>query len=279
MVIIWVVAALVLRKRREVIDLTAEEFGWISHIQDAATASRGNERPKPSGKPLFSDRDHGTIEVYRNGIQARFVSVDEITLARPSTGVQRRYVAEYKTLFYTWDQVTGIYPLSINIVRRTGRSSRMTVRHSGDGIGSVINEMLAYADDGLPGDTRRDKFTTLQVETFDYRTAVLSPSISRGVCDMRSIMQALGLAMGIMAKDKVHTKTWLRGFYLIFEEPGYYDTESGNRYRGERTRILLGDIHKHYVLRSRPGYPQSRRMALDTLAMRDVSTLDERLRT
>ena len=112
-----------------------------------------------------------------------------------------------------------------------------------------------------------------QVETFDYRTAVLSPSISRGVCDLTSIMQALGLAMGIMAKQKVHTKMWLRGFYLIFEEPGHYDVESGNRYRGERTRIMLGDIHKHFALRSRPGYPQSRRMALGTLTMQDVSTL------
>ncbi|NIP36025.1 MAG: hypothetical protein GWN18_13770, partial [Thermoplasmata archaeon] len=51
---------------------------------------------------------------------------------------------------------------------------------------------------------------------------MLSPSLSRGVCDLRSIMQALGLGMGIMAKDKVRTKTWLRGFYMIFEEPGHY---------------------------------------------------------
>ena len=279
MVIIWILAALVLRKRREVIDLTEEEYRWISRIQEAATSSRGDGWPKPSGPPLFSDRDHGPIKVYKNGIEARFVSVDEITLARPSTGVQRRYVAGYKTLFYTWDQVTGIYPLSINIVRRTGRTKRVTIGRGNEGIGAVINEMLAYADDGLPGDTRREKFTTLQVETFDYRTAVLSPSISRGVCDLTSIMQALGLAMGIMAKQKVHTKMWLRGFYLIFEEPGHYDVESGNRYRGERTRIMLGDIHKHFALRSRPGYPQSRRMALGTLTMQDVSTLDERLRT
>ncbi|NIP36027.1 MAG: hypothetical protein GWN18_13780, partial [Thermoplasmata archaeon] len=83
-------AAVVLRKRREVIDLTEEEYRWISHIQDAATVSRGDGRFSPSGKPLFSERDHGPIRVYKNGIQARFVKVDEITLARPSTGIQRR---------------------------------------------------------------------------------------------------------------------------------------------------------------------------------------------
>ncbi len=279
MVIIWIVASVVLRKRREVIDLTEEEYRWISHIQDAVTVSMGDVRYSPLGKPLFSDRDHEPIRIYKNGIQARFVKVDEITLARPSTGIQRRYVTEYRTSFYTWDQITGIYPLTINIVRRTGRTKGVTIGHGNEGIGAVINEILAYADDGLAGATRRDKFTTLQVETFDYRTAVLSPSFSRGVCDIRSIMQALGLGMGIMAKDKVRTKTWLRGFYLIFEEPGHYDADSGNRYRGERTRIMLGDIHKHYVLRSRPGYPQRRRMALETLTMQDVSTLDERLRT
>ncbi len=279
MVIIWIVAALVLRKRREVIDLTEEEYRWISDLQEGASRSRGDGRPSPSGEPLFSDRDHHPIKVYRNGIQARFVRADEITLARPSTGVQRRYVAAYRTMFYPWDEVAAIYPLSVIVVRKTGRTRSITVRHKSDGIGSVINEMLAYADDGLPGDTRRDKFTTLQVETTDYHTAVLSPSISRGVCDLKSIMQALGLAMGPVSKQKVKTKMWLHGFYLIFEEPGYYDVDSGNRYRGERTRVMLGDIHKHYALRSVPGYPLRRRMALDTLTMCDVRFLDERLRT
>jgi hypothetical protein len=279
MVIIWFVAALVFRKRREVIDLTAEEFRWMSDLQDGAAPSRGDERPVPSGEPLFSDRDHGPIKVYLNGIQARFVSVDEITLTRLSTGIQKRYVASYRTMFYPWDQVAGIYPLSINVVRRMGKAKGLTVRQRSEGIASVINEIMAYADDGLPGETRKDKFATLQVETTDYQTAVLSPSISRGVCDMRAIMGALGRAMGPIAKQKVQTGAWLRGFYLIFEEPGNYDVETRNRYRGERTRIMLGDIHKHFVLRSRPGYPQRRRMALETLTMRDVRTLDERLGT
>jgi len=126
---------------------------------------------------------------------------------------------------------------------------------------------------------RRDKFSTLQVETTDYLTAILSPSISRGYSDMTTIMRALGNALGPKAKEKVRTKTWLHGFYFILEEPGHYDVDDYKHYRGDRTRIMLGDIHKHYVLRRQAGYPQRRRMALDTMRMSDISTLDERLRT
>ena len=182
-------------------------------------------------------------------------------------------------MFYPFEMIAGIYPLSINIVRRKARDRDIRISHDREGIGSIINDAMAYADDGMPGALRRDKFTTLQVETTDYRTAVLSPSVSRGICDMKGIMQALGLAMGIMAKEKVKTKMWLRGFYMIFEEAGHYDHDSGRRYRGERSRIMLGDIHKHYVIRSKPGYPQRRRLALNTLTMENIRTLDERLHT
>lgn len=274
-----VAVLLTIRKRREVLDLTAEEFKFLNRLQEGARPSEEDDFPKPVGSPLFSDRDHGSIRVYKNGIKARFVRVKELNLVRPSTGIQKRYVATYRTMFYPYEMIAGIYPVSINIVRKKGSGWVYGFSGSGESIGSMLNVALAYADDGPPGTSRRDKFITLQVETTDYRTAILSPSISKGVCDLKAIMQALGLAMGPIANQKVRTKIWLRGFYLIFEEPGHYDHESGRRVRGDRTRVMLGDIHKHYALRSIPGYPQRRRQALETLQMRDVSTLDERLRT
>jgi len=268
------------RKRTEVLDLTAEEYQFLSRLQEGAEPSEGDEREKPMGEPLFSNRDYGPIKVYRNGIQARYVRVEDLNLVRSSTGFQKRYVTDHRTMFYPFEKIAAIYPISINIVRKMGSGGGFSDHSDGLGsIGSIINDAMAYADDGPDASTRKDKFTTLQVETTDYQTAILCPSISRGYCDMSTIMRALGQAMGTQAKEKVRTKTWLHGFYLILEEPGHYDTESNRHYRGDRTRIMLGDIHKHYVLRSQAGYPQRRIMALGTLRMSDISTLDERLRT
>lgn len=280
LIILFLIAfILTARKRMEVLDLTAEEYQYISRLQEGAGPSRGNERAKPRGQPLFSDRGHGPIRIYANGIQARFVSVEDINLARPSTGLQRRYVARYRTMFYPYEMIAGIYPVSINIVRKVGRGWIGLHHDNLVSVGSIINEAMAFADDGPRGSMRKDKFITLQVETTDYRTAILCPGISRGYCDLTAIMQSLGSAMGPQAKQKVRAKTWLRGFYLIFEEPGHYDHDTGHHQRGDRTRVMLGDIHKHYALRCRQGYPQRRRMALETLRMKDISTLDERLRT
>jgi hypothetical protein len=276
---ILVAILLSVRKRREVIDLTAEEYQYLSKIQEGARPSETDQWPKPVGPPLFSDHDHDPIKVYKNGIQARFVSVDDIQLIRSSTGFQKRYVARYKKVFYPFNRIASIYPISINIVRKMGSGGFRIHNEDLENLGSIINEVMAYADDGPPGAARKDKFSTIQVETTDYRTAILCPSISRGYCDMAAILEALGRAMGPQAKEKVRTKTWLHGFYLILEEPGHYDSESRHHYRGDRNRVMLGDIHKHYVLRSQKGYPQRRRMALETLRMRDIRTLDERLRT
>lgn len=268
---------LAVRKRMEVLDLTAEEFQFISKLQGGNGPSEGNRRPKPVGQPTFSDRDHGPIKVFMNGIPARFICMEDVKLARPSTGFQRRYVAKYRTMFYPFEEIAGIYPISINIVRKMG-GGRMGIHSENlESFGSIINEAMAYADDGPAASMRKDKFTTLQVETSDYQTAILCPGISRAYCDLTAIMQALGLAMGPQAKQKVRTKTWLHGFYLIFEEPGHYDRESRSYRRGDRTRIMLGDIHKHYALRSLQGYPLRRMRALKTLRMADISTLDERL--
>ena len=270
---------LAMRKRMEVLDLTADEFVFISKLQGGNGPSEGAKRPQPAGRPTFSDRDHGPIKVFGNGIQARFICVEDLKLARPSTGFQKRYVAKYRTMFYPFEKIAGIYPISINIVRKKGGGWEGVHSENLESFGSIINEAMAYADDGPATSMRKNKFTTLQVETTDYQTAILCPGISRGYCDLTAIMQALGRAMGPPAKQKVRTKTWLHGFYLIFEEPGHYDRESQSYRRGDRTRVMLGDIHKHYALRSQAGYPLRRRMALDTLRMQDISTLDERLRT
>ncbi|MCJ2540866.1 MAG: hypothetical protein LN414_06335 [Candidatus Thermoplasmatota archaeon] len=267
------------RKRMEVLDLTAEEFQLISKLQEAKGPSDGARLPKPVGLPTFSDRDHGPIKVFRNGIQARFICVEDLNLVRTSTGFQKRYVAKYRTMFYLFEMIAGIYPISINIVRKKGGGRKGFHSENLESFGTIINMAMAYADDGLDPSMRKNKFTTLQVETTDYQTAILCPGISRGYCNLTAIMQALGLAMGPQAKQKVRTKMWLHGFYLIFEEPGHYDSESPSYRRGDRTRVMLGDIHKHYALRSQSGYPLRRRLALDTLRMQDISTLDERLRT
>ena len=268
------------RKRTEVLDLTAEEFQFLTRLQEGVDPSKDDSWEKPKGDPLYSDNEYSHIKVFRNGIQARYARVGDLNLARPSTGFQRRYVTEYRTMFYPWDRIAAIYPITINVVRKMGSGGPSRVHTDGvEAIGSLINEAMAYADDGPSPSLRKDKFSTLQVETTDYLTAILSPSISRGVSDMRTIMRALGVAMGPKAKEKVRTKTWLHGFYFILEEPGRYDVENTKRYRGDRTRIMLGDIHKHYALRRQAGYPQRRRVALDTMHMSDISTLDERLRT
>lgn len=277
---ILVIVVMSHRKRLEVLDLTEAEYRYIRGLQTTSEMLSGDEVHEPMGPPILDDPDHRPIAVFRNGIQARFAMLDEIQLVRPSTGIQRRYVVRHVTRFYPWEMIAGIYPMNITIVRKMGAERNgFHVDGPAQGLASALNKAMAYADDGPDASTRKERFTTLQVETTDFRTSILSPSISRGQSNVRALTKAIGTALGPRAREKVMTSMGLHGFYMILEELGHYDTEHHTRDKGGRSRILLGDIHKHYVLRSRPGYPERRRQALQTLNMRDISTLDERLRT
>ena len=88
------------RKRREVMDLTPDEFEVLQRFQEGATWPGGARSIRPEGEPIYRDRELGPVWIYRNGIKARFVTVEQITLLRMGTGYQKRYVVRYRTLFY-----------------------------------------------------------------------------------------------------------------------------------------------------------------------------------
>jgi len=102
----------------EVLDLTAEEYQFLTRLQEGARPSEDDIWDKPMGDPLYYDKEYGPIKIYRNGVQARFVRVGDLHLARPSTGFQRRYVTDYSTVFYPFERIAAIYLISINIVRK-----------------------------------------------------------------------------------------------------------------------------------------------------------------
>jgi len=69
------------------------------------------------------------------------------------------------------------------------------------------------------------------------------------------------------------------GAYFIFEEPRHHDVSQDTYYRGARNRILLGDLHKHYIIRSQEGYSQRRKATNRILKMENIRMLDEFLGT
>ena len=92
-------------------------------------------------------------------------------------------------------------------------------------------------------------------------------------------MEALGIALGPRAKQVVRMDQWLTGAYFIFEEPRHHSASDDRSYRGDRNRVLLGDLHKHYVIRSQEGYGQRRKATNRILKMENIRMLDEYLGT
>ena len=276
-----------IRKRREVMDLLPGEARGIKDLQENAKWPKEMIEVRPAGKPLYSDGVLGHIRIYRNGVTARFAIVDTISLLRSSTGYQKRHVVRYRTAFYPYEMIAAMYPIKIGIIRRVGRGRTYTEFSDGRfrSIGSSINTLWALGDDhqsmGWPvmSTDSPDVVTAIQVETKDFRTAILCPEISSGGCEVRSVVKALGKALGPGARQLVRLDIKLGGGYYIHEEPGYFDREHRTQHRGDRNRIMLGDLHKHYVLRSQPGYAERRKQANRVLHMADISMLDDYLWT
>jgi hypothetical protein len=263
------------RKRREVVDLTKEEFEVLQRFQAQAEGPDKETMIKPEGKPLFHDRDQGPVWIYKNGIKAKFVTIEEIKLV--GEGLQRRFVVRYDKTFYPFDMIAGIYPIRIRLVRNYKEGAIRIPAGADDERNYPYGTLLisAFAMSDGPDVADADNIVeTLQVETNDYKTAVLCPDISGEYSNLRGMVKALGIAMGPEAKQKVRLKLWLQGFYMIFEEA----PAEGYRH-GLRSRIMMGDIHKHYALRALQGYPLRRMNALRTMKMTDIGTLDERLRS
>ncbi|NOQ53773.1 MAG: hypothetical protein GQ558_04110 [Thermoplasmata archaeon] len=276
-----------IRKRREVMDLLPGEAKAIKDLQENAKWPKEMIGVRPAGKPLYSDGFLGHIRIYRNGVKAKFAIIDTISLLRSTTGYQKRHVVRYRTSFYPYAMIAAMYPIKIGIIRKVGRGRTYT--ESSDGrfmfIGSSINALWALGDDHtsmgwpiMPTDSP-NIVTAIQVETKDFRTAILCPEISSGGCEVQSVVKALGKALGPGARQLVRLEFQLGGGYYIYEEPGYYDHEHRRQYRGDRSRIMLGDLHKHYILRSQPGYAERRKQANRVMLMADISMLDDYLRT
>jgi hypothetical protein len=268
------------RKRREVVDLFPGEFKFIQHYQNSLIETDDVKGVEPVGRPLYTNGMFGAIRIHKNGIMARYTTIERIKLTRPSTGFQTRLVVDYDKAFYTWERIAAIYPIRIRMIRKEADQGIDTTHHS-----LTINDALAWSDDFNeegpygPKSEPPDWVTAIQVETIDYRTSLLCPGVPGVDCRTREVVEAMGVALGHRAKQVVRMDQWLTGAYFIFEEPRQHDVNQDTTHRGDRNRVLLGDLHKHYVIRSQEGYGQRRKATNRILKMENIRMLDEYLGT
>ncbi len=273
------------RKRREVVDLFPGEFNYLQRCQKATTGTDDGEEVEPIGRPLYTDGLFGSIRIHKNGIMARYTTIEKIKLTRPSTGFQTRIVVEYDKAFYPWERIASIYPIRIRMIRKEAGLRYSDRSWSGTHYSLSINDALAWTDDyneerpSGPKSPPSDWVTAIQVETIDYRTALLCPGVPGVDCRTREVVEALGVALGPRAKQVVRMDQWLTGAYFIFEEPRQHDVNQDTTHRGDRNRVLLGDLHKHYVIRSQEGYGQRRKAMNRILKMENIRMLDEYMGT